>query len=574
MTTIAYSSYPHHQHATPSSSSSSSLQFRPTNMAPITSLRRSTTCVAGPSDHYSHTQHLRSRSREIFTSFRDLVTNPGKGFSTTEVTRDSIEIEPDHGEYYEPYQATATDIPDAISITLPPSLPSCSLSAAFMDSETNIPVPPAFYPGQTIPTVLTFELNRYSSLPHSLNPALSMSLIGTLLLPQGPPRTIICVSVSLAEGLELWSRDAQQAYAYRPSRECHVDPKHCLPGGTYSLPLTVQVPSTPRLPPSFKVADATFAVTYALSVSLTCDDPIRPGFRVNLAECSTAFDMYPETMPTRTPRYTETSFSVRTSTCRRSQPSPRWTIEPCLPTTTYSPTSQIPLRLILAPPKEITERYHVLVRIALIRREHSSKSDNALRDPSGQAGLVKETEITSSLAWFEVNKEAIHIDTVIPIMMDGNWQHGYSTMLNVGSANSGPENDSISVSSTFHLASTLAFLPIVPRGKQLKDLVPIPLPPRGVFKPPRSGPTIDMAILKQHFPGTVRTLPLPIVLGSVSEPRSALHTTRWSDLHLDQSSGTEVGRVITGEVLSCEDGWIQAPPSYLEALEVVPYDYL
>lgn len=439
-----------------------------------------------------------------------------------------------------------------------------------MESETNNPVPPAFYPGQAIPTVLTFNLNRHSSLPHSLNPALSMSLVGTLHLPQAPSRTIICVSVSLAEGLELWARDALQAYSTNPPKDHRIDPRQCLPGGTYSLPLTVQVPSTPKLPPTFAIQSSLFAVTYALTVSLTCDDPIRPGYRVTLAEAARPFEMMPETLPTRAPRYNETSFSVRTPLCK-SRPSPRWTLEPTLPTTTYSPTSNIPLKLRLAPPEEVKERYQVLVRIALIRREHCATKETNMRDPSGQAGLVSEWDITSTMAWFEVERGGVDIETVLPVTVEPTWRHGFSTMLNVGEANT---EDSISVSSTYHVSTTLAFLPLLPNEPTLQDVIPEPLPPAGVFTPARSGSTMDMISLKANFPGTVRTLPLPIVIGSVSEPRSAMQTVRWSDLHLDRSTGSEVGRMIGGEVISCEDGWIQAPPSYLEAIETVPYDYI
>ena len=398
-----------------------------------------------------------------------------------------------------------------------------------------------------------------------------MSLVGTLHLPEGPTRTIICVSVSLAEGLELWARDAQEAYAHRLDH-CAVDPTVALPGGTYSLPLTVQVPSTPRLPPSFQISGASFAVTYALTVTLACDDPLRPGCRVNLAEAARPFEMMPETLPTRRPRYTETSFSVRTTLVRRPVTSPRWTVEPSLPTTAYSPTSKIPISLRLSPPTDTNDTFHVLVRVALIRREHFTTKETP-RDITGQAGLVKEVDVVSTMAWFETKRESIDVDTVLPIMAEKVWHHGFSTVLNVGPATPQTTADSLSVSSTFHVASTLAFLPQTSESPALADIMPATLPPMGVFTAPQPGSTIDMASLKRNFSGTIRTLPLPIIIGSVSEPRHAMQTIRWSDLHLDQSSGQEIGRIVTGEVLSSEDGWIQAPPSYAEACEVVPYEY-
>ncbi|ORX35922.1 hypothetical protein BD324DRAFT_651834 [Kockovaella imperatae] len=515
----------------------------------------------------------RSRSRDIFPSWRALRSKTSQ--------RQELVDEP----------MLVESLSSAVVPVYPPSLPPCSLEATFQCSDTNVDIPPAFYPGQAIPTVLTFRLDRFSSLSHSLNPTLTMSLVGTLHLPNSAPQTIICVSVSLADGLELWARDAQQVYASRPPSPVYpsIDPTTCLPGGTYSLPLTVQVPCTPRLPPSFATPGSSFAVTYALSVTLTCDDPARPGGRVYLAETARGFEMMPETLPTRTPRYSPTSFWVKSerpaSTPARSRsltrrPNSKWSVEPFLPTTTFSPTSTIPLRIKLSPPEEpdlVGTRYQVVVRLAVIRREHLSTSPAHVQDPSGQSGLVKEVEVISRYAWFETVTETIEFEAALPLMIGNRWTHGFSTMLNVGSANSaqGPI-DTIAVSSTYHLATTLAFLPQAPglREVKLQDVFPFEMPAMGVFSEPTTMPPFDLSVLKRRFPGTIRTLPLPIVVGSVSEPRSAMQLLRWSDLHLERTpNGEEIGRIITGEQLSCEDGWIQAPPSYGDAIETVPYEF-
>lgn len=75
----------------------------------------------------------------------------------------------------------------------------------------------ASQPGQTIPTTLLFELPRFTSLPHSLRPIMTMSLIGTLSClgqPDQPhqarieDKSLINVGVSLEEGLRLWGKDA------------------------------------------------------------------------------------------------------------------------------------------------------------------------------------------------------------------------------------------------------------------------------------------------------------------------------------------------------------------------------
>lgn len=510
----------------------------------------------------------------------------GKAVARADEPDEVMAIDDSSGEHLA-YIEFKSDLLAAVSIVLPPSLPRCTLVAAFQCSETNADIPPAFYPGQAIPTILTFTLDRFSSLPHALNPTLTMSLVGTLHMPNLLPRTIICVSVSLSEGLELWARDAEQAYAIRPPNDCLCDPKLSLPGGTYSLPLTVQVPSTPRLPPSFSVRGASFAVTYALSVTLTCNEPLRAGSRVVLAEAAQPFEMMPETMPTRAPRYNPSSFWVRsdlqngvvgTAKGLIRKTNTRWTVEPKLPTTAFSPTSVIPLSLKLCPPTDSEPiPYQILIRLCLIRREHSHSAPSDKHDPLGEQGLLHEEEIISRHAWVESDGiEPINLNNIlIPLLLDGDrsWTHGFSTTLNVGlPSNANPASDQISVSSTFHLATTLAFL-VTDFGTLNRYIHN--LPEQGVFTEPvlAKHDTFNLALMKKYFPGTMRTLPLPIVIGSVSEPRSAMHSVRWSDLHVDRSSGQEVGRMVNGEAITCEDGWIVPPPAYGDAIKSVPYEW-
>lgn len=76
-------------------------------------------------------------------------------------------------------------------------------------------------PGQSIPTLVTLELPRFTSLPHNLRPALNMSLVGTLRLPpslvgedivddedEWAERVLINVGVGLQDGMDLWQKDA------------------------------------------------------------------------------------------------------------------------------------------------------------------------------------------------------------------------------------------------------------------------------------------------------------------------------------------------------------------------------
>lgn len=470
---------------------------------------------------------------------------------------------------------------------MPESLPTCRLKTAFQCTENNLEIPPAFYPGQAIPTVLTFELDRYSCLRHSLNPILTMSLVGSLTIPDSAPRTIICVSVSLSEGMALWARDAAQAYAGRAPGPGVPDVSLGLPGGTYSLPLTVQVPTTPRLPPTFDIDGATFSVTYSLNVNLTCDDP-QTGSRVVLSESGKAFEMLPETLPTRAPRFAPQSFWVRmghgyslTNVANR-QPNHRWSVRPMLPTTTFSPTSMIPLELEIAPPKDAPDsEFQIAIRVALRRREHTSYGFGPV-DPNVNDQMVKDEEVVVKWGWIEADGHStVRIpEIILPLMLGQEWKYGASTMLNVGSARSQygqnhvTDHAGISVASTFHLCITLAFA-----QHSLRDILPAEaganMPPPGVFGPATSSEacTLSLTELKRTFPGTVRTLPIPIVIGSVAEPRDAMHISRWSDLHLERRQGRERGRMIHGEALTYEDGWVCPPPAYADALGVVPYHY-
>jgi hypothetical protein len=199
--------------------------------------------------------------------------------------------------------------------------------------------------------------------------------------------------------------------------------------------------------------------------------------------------------------------------------------------------------------------------------------------------LVSETEVSVRWGWITCTDQDgdITLDNVdLPITLPGkSWRHGYSTHLNVGSAGGDANNTSISVSSTFHLCCTLAFLPISDTSSPVLDRF-LPqsaldiLPPQGVFTAVEPGSpfsSLPMSYIKRTWPGTIKTLPLPVVIGSVSEPRGAMHTTRWSDLMLSGSGETESGRMIHGEGVSCEDGWIVPPPDYSEACGVVPYIY-
>lgn len=124
-----------------------------------------------------------------------------------------------------------------------------------------------------------------------------MTLTGTLRLTNGE-RQIIQVSVSLTEGLAIWSRDAIMAHRVCPFRSLpnQTDPEKGLPGGRYNLPLTVQVPDT-RLPPSFEAPDGRFAISYSLTATLSIDNPKKREERMVLGMARAPFTLLPTTLP-------------------------------------------------------------------------------------------------------------------------------------------------------------------------------------------------------------------------------------------------------------------------------------
>lgn len=377
-----------------------------------------------------------------------------------------------------------------------------------------------------------------------------------------PPRVIIDISVSLAEGLALWARDAGAAGRRAAARALGADrdsvaaaSSDALPPGMYTLPLSAQVPSAPRLPPTFS-GDG-FALSYTLCVSLTCDSADDTGNRV-VAHASHPFDLLPATLPTSAPRVMPHSYWIPTATAGTV----RWVINPSIPTTSYSPTSRIPLELTITPPQAEEDGHvdgggdetAVLVRVSIVREE---------RVDSGVASSVRSI-VSTRVGWEPVGRDPVTLHPHLPVMTGNTWRHGFSTVLAIdGGADANP----VHVSSKFYLRIDTVLLP-VSAPRQLGFGAP-------GLHPPMAGSDAESrawARIERRAPATSRSLSIPIVIGSVSEPRDALHAHRWSDLQLDEG-GEGGGRMVNGETFSCEDGWMLAPPSYSEALDSAPYVY-
>jgi hypothetical protein len=123
-----------------------------------------------------------------------------------------------------------------------------------------------------------------------------MTLTGMLVLENGE-RPITSVAVSLQDGIGIWARDALNAHRQSGSLFAlgGVNPQKELPAGSYNLPLMVQVPDT-KLPASFEVEGARFAIHYFLTASLSAENPVNRKREV-LSTSSAPFVLLPTTLP-------------------------------------------------------------------------------------------------------------------------------------------------------------------------------------------------------------------------------------------------------------------------------------
>jgi hypothetical protein len=437
-------------------------------------------------------------------------------------------------------------------------------------------------------------------------------------------RVLINVGVGLEDGLDLWQKDATVAWERLSERrkKGRSNPAVALPGGKYTLPLTVQVPSNPTLPPTFDLPTSPFEIAYHLSVTLTVDDPTYESVgpedlapRLVLSHSVRSFALLPMTLPTvapdlapvtglleapsrrresftamvgsasagwldrfntaidplkvgfgvSTPRVAASALNGASSTGTAHDAWPTsWSIEPSLPTTTFSPSSVIPVDFALRPPSALPSALppagQVIIRAALVRREylHTSHGVPPVSDPD--AGLLSEEEIVSCIGRHDLARiYGVHPSLPrlsLPLGFGAGyaWANGFSTSISVSP---GPSSSRTHVhcASRFYLSLQVAFAPAgsctspPTHGYVLNDLAG--------FIPPEL---------------TTRTILVPISIGSVGEPPGA-NRRAWRELYLgrNDSTGEEVPQLIDGCAIDRDEGWILPPPSYEAALAEPEY---
>ncbi|GAA5870147.1 hypothetical protein JCM3774_002604 [Rhodotorula dairenensis] len=339
-------------------------------------------------------------------------------------------------------------------------------------------LPPAFFPSQRISFSPRLRIASAAGLPFSSLGGMHLGVTGMceILDDQGGVRSqrmIADFCIDLTSGLRVWKRDAEAAA--RSARSHRADGDVQLPPGTYVLPLSMKVPNSDRLPPSYECAQ--FRITYTMSIALFSAATNSNGTPRRLKVFSVPFHVLPSTLPVPAPELPTLTHDhkkgVFESLMRSlSFSSPKLnetgshTVIPSLPTSHYSPgaSAAVPVSLrIVDRPLEPTDLY---VRLAIVRKVYVRQSgrvslERAIEERWGleegvdistlgypeemlvEPWCVEEEEIVSRWGWIpysarpgadpEEENEIQLRDVMLPLCgADGRgWTHGYSSSLDL-----------------------------------------------------------------------------------------------------------------------------------------------
>ncbi|GAA5967575.1 hypothetical protein JCM21900_003346 [Sporobolomyces salmonicolor] len=361
---------------------------------------------------------------------------------------------------------------------------SNSQSSNFGADEADDTLPPAFFPSQRISFSPRLRITSAGGLVYSSLGGMHLGVTGMceMLDDEGKvksKRMIADFCIDLSSGLRIWKRDAEAARTAAAERLGRVDLDHDgemrLPPGTYVLPLSMKVPNSDRLPPSFECAQ--FRITYTMSIALFSSTKSSNGTPRRLKVFSIPFHVLPSTLPSPSPElpvlthdhkkgvFASLMKSLSFST-PRSHETGYHIVYPSLPTSHFSPGAHasIPVSLrIVDRPLEPTDLY---IRLALVRktyvRESSQSSlSRAIEDEWDLgAGISlsalgypeevivepwckEEEEIVSRWGWVPYSSrpgadpsekaEVVIKDISLPLSgINGHgWTHGYSTTLDL-----------------------------------------------------------------------------------------------------------------------------------------------
>lgn len=214
---------------------------------------------------------------------------------------------------------------------------SFSLSVAFTgaiyrpqmshpESEHDSTAPPAFFPLQRVGfspqlKVHSRHLPQAAGFPLSLIGGMTLGVTGVVGVPVVDRKTgrqaresrtnakkwktqrvVVDFVTDLSHGLETWKADAEfatQASSGVPLNQ--LDGQAVLPPGTYILPLSMKIPASDRLPPSFRSDHFRITYTMSLAVWSKATDPLT-GQPIHCKVFTVPFDILPSTLPTGPPK--------------------------------------------------------------------------------------------------------------------------------------------------------------------------------------------------------------------------------------------------------------------------------
>ncbi len=213
---------------------------------------------------------------------------------------------------------------------------------------------------------------------------------------------------------------------------------------------------------------------------------------------------------------------------------------------------------------------NVLVRLSIVHRQLIGHSFPASQRDRAES-VLSERVLRQRQGVFHVmggGRTTVLHDMSLPLLFGGGgsagsgiWEHGLSSTVILPADPLAAEPIETELTAGFLVRVELRWL-----GSRLGGLETMPLNRLSRV----STHAIPLAIAESHSLCT-ETRDYPFVVGSVSEPRDALHYMKWNDLCIQQDTvngqSVERAHLLHGGDYSSENGWIVAPPSYNEALE-------
>lgn len=186
--------------------------------------------------------------------------------------------------------------------------------------------PPAFFPLQRVGFSPQLKVHsrhptQSAGLPLSLIGGMTLGVTGVVGVPVVDRKTgrqardartnlkkwktqrvVVDFVTDLSHGLETWKADA--AFATQATTGAalkELDGQAVLPPGTYILPLSMKIPASDKLPPSF--ASDHFRITYTMSLAMwsKSTDPVS-GQPIHCKVFTVPFDILPSTLPSGPPK--------------------------------------------------------------------------------------------------------------------------------------------------------------------------------------------------------------------------------------------------------------------------------